>query len=135
MEIPEKYLFSNRHKALLEKARELGYDEFWKYPGIKDNTRCSFDICMENMFDYGVPRAFAGSADPMQEYLDLQLMSAVTDLASHCVRIGKLPLDTPGIISVNDMPGITLVNPGGEFYGVIIEPGALASVLETILKL
>lgn len=122
MEIPEKYLFSNRHKALLEKALELGYDEFWKYPG----TRCSFDISMENLFDYGVPCAFAGSADPMQEYLDLQLMSAVIDLASHCVRIGKLPLDTPGI---------TAVNPGGEFHGVMIEPGALASVLETILKL
>jgi hypothetical protein len=126
MEIPEKYLFSNRHKALLEKAREFGYDEFWKYSGIKDNTRCSFDICMENMFDFGVPRAFAGSADPMQDYLDLQLMSAVIDLASHCVRIGKLPLDTPGI---------TAVNPGGEFHGVLIEPRALASVLETILKL
>jgi hypothetical protein len=125
MEIPEKYLFSKRHKALLEKARELGYDGFWKYPGIKDNTRCHFDISMEIMFDNGVPCAFAGSSDPMQEYLDLQFISAVNDLATHCARIGILPLNLPGV-NVSEVDGEKTV---------LIKPKFLPSVLKTILEL
>lgn len=129
MIIPDKYLFSKRFSCILEKAKELGYDEFDQYPGIKDihahGYACKYDVCMGNLFAGEVPGAFAGVDDPMEDYLGLQLTAAIVDLANYCVRIGKLPRDTYGI-EVTEIDGI---------IAVIVQPRAYASVLGTILSL
>lgn len=129
MKIPDKYLFSKRFSCILEKAKALGYDGFDHYPGIKDihahGYACKFDVSMDNMFDGGVPGAFAGVDDPMEHYLGLQLVSAIVDLATYCIRAGKVPLETYGI---------DVVKIDNEVV-VGVRPEAYASVLGTILSL
>ena len=129
MIVPDKYLFSKRFSCILEKAKELGYDGFDHYPGIKDihahGYACTYDVSMDNLFDAGVPGAFAGVDDPMGEYLGLQLTAAIVDLATYCVREGKLPRDTYGL-EVTEIDGTITV---------LVKPEAYASVLGTILSL
>lgn len=129
MALPDKYLFSKRFSCILEKAKALGYDGFDHYPGIKDihahGYACNYDVSMDNMFAGGVPGAFAGVDDPMEDYLGLQLNAAIVDLATYCVRAGKLPRDTYGL-EVTEIDNVITV---------VVKPEAYASVLGTILSL
>lgn len=129
MVVPDKYLFSKRFSCILEKAKALGYDGFEHYPGIEDihahGYACKYDVSMDNMFDGGVPGALAGEDDPMEYYLGLQLIAAIIDLATYCVREGKLPLDTYGV-EVAKIDNTVIVG---------VKPEAYASVLGTILSL
>lgn len=91
-DIPDKYLFSKRFKALCDKAESIGFRDYITAHGFNQ-----LDINIDNLFAWGIPSAFANDEDPYEAYPELQLRGFIYDMAAYAVNHGYLPETTAGM--------------------------------------